>query len=488
MVAHEILEAVLANFAALAMIPRPSGYERAVSDHLKQLFKEMGCIVVQDEKNNIIADLAASVGYEAAPRTILQGHMDMVCVAEEGFAYDPQSDPIRLVRTEEYLSAAGTSLGADNGAGVAEILYIFQNPPEPHGPLRAIITVDEEKGMTGAEYLAEKYLADADFYLNCDLEEDALLTIGSAGGLGIEYQRQIHWQPAARGGAAWKLMVSGLRGGHSGECINEGRGNAIQVLAQILREMERGGLSFSVSSIEGGTAPNAIPASAAAILWLKGCEAGVRQIMERRRQWFLASYGTADPGLCLSLTPTAEPARVMAQVDAKAIMELIAVLHSGVFAMSPALPGLVETSANLGHLWTADEEVRLAYHPRSSIDAKLESFQEIAALLGERFGFRVRIDDPTPAWQERAGSPLAKIVTDVFREQRGQEMRVGSIHAGLEVGFMVKKNPRLDAVSLGPTVLDIHSPRERLVLSTIVPQVELVCETLRRIAGMGSVS
>lgn len=478
---EDIVESVLSEFEKLAAIPRPSGEERAVSDYLCGAFARLGCTVVQDEAYNVIADLAATPGYEQAPRTILQGHMDMVCVAEEGVVYDPRRDPIKLVRTEEYLSADGTSLGADDGAGVAEILYLFRHAPEPHGSMRAIITVDEETGMTGARRLDAKYLADAAFCLNCDSVEDDLLTVGSAGGLDIKYRRPLHWQPAG-GGVAWELTVGGLKGGHSGERIGEGRGNAIHVLAQMLFAMGQEDIPAAVASLEGGTARNVIPSAASMVFVSAVAEETIREVMAAQKQRFLAAYGSVDSEIILQLVPVDRPEQVMAREDVEALTALILVLHSGIYAMSPYLSGLVETSANLGLLRTEEDEAWLTYYPRSSVDEKLREFQHTGRFFGEKFGCPVRIGELLPAWQERPDSPLAKLAARVFQEQRGRKMRVAAIHAGLEVSFIVKKNPAIDVVSVGVTTFDIHSPRERLLLSTVAPQIRLLSEILRRIA------
>lgn len=478
---EEILESILSEFEKLAAIPRPSGEERAVSDYLCGAFSQLGCTVAQDEVYNVIADLAATAGYEGAPRTILQGHMDMVCVADEGVVYDPKCDPIRLVRTEAYLSADGTSLGADDGAGVAEILHLFRHVPEPHGPLRAIITVDEETGMMGARRLDAKYLADAAFCLNCDSVEDDLLTVGSAGGVDIEYHRPLHWHPTGDG-AAWKLTVGGLKGGHSGERIGDGRGNAIHVLAQMVFAMEEGDIPAAVASLEGGTARNVIPSAATMVFVSPVAEETIRKVMAVQKQRFLSAYGSVEPEITLQLVPVKRPEWVMAREDVEALTALILALHSGVYAMSPHLSGLVETSANLGLLRTEEEEAWLTYYPRSSVDEKLREFQQAGRLFGEKFGCPARIGALLPAWQERPDSPLAKLAARVFQEQRGEKMRVAAIHAGLEVSFLVAKNPNIDAVSVGVTTFDIHSPREKLLLSTVAPQVRLLSEILRRIA------
>ena len=216
----KLLEKVISEFEALTHIPRPSGHEKAVSDYLKKHFEEIGCTVTQDEHFNIIAELPATKGKENAPRTILQGHMDMVCVAEPGVSYDPLTDPIKMQRTAEYLTADGTSLGGDDGIGVAEILTAMQCTEE-HGPLRAIITVDEEQGMTGARHLSADHLKNAQYLINCDSEDYHIMTVGSAGSVNLDYTRALTRKESDL--PAYRITAEGLRGGHSGERIGDGR-------------------------------------------------------------------------------------------------------------------------------------------------------------------------------------------------------------------------------------------------------------------------
>lgn len=478
----EIIDGVLAEFMPLTKIPRPSGHEKAVSDYLKGVFEGMGCKVIQDAVNNLVADLPASKGMENAPLTILQSHMDMVCVAEKGRDYNPLTDEIKTIRTEEYLTADGTSLGSDDGTGIAEIIYIFKTL-ENHGPLRAIITVDEEVGMSGTEKLDPKHVQDAVFYINCDSEENDLLTIGSAGSVGVDFHRDIHWEPVPQG-KAWKISVRGLLGGHSGERIGDGRGNALRVLGQLMIELRAAGIEYAVAEMDGGQARNAIPDAGMFVFVSTASENDIKAVLENRKKRFTEAYGAVDPGIQLSLEEAEMPKRVMSKEDARAVSELLFTLHSGVFSMSAALPGLVETSANIGMLRMTDTDVWFSYYPRSSVDYKLDSFRVLGQILGERFGFRADIGNPSPAWHERTDSRLAKIITEVFEEQNGTPMRVASIHAGLECSWMIKYNPSIDIVSVGVTTYDIHSPKERLVLSTVASQVKMIKETLRRIADM----
>ena len=475
----EILEGVLEEFGKLAAIPRKSGHEKAVSDFLKGYLEALGLQVTQDEVCNIIAELPASPGYEEKPLVILQGHMDMVCVAEPGYAYDPLQDPIKLRRTEEYLEAEGTSLGADDGVGVAEIIYIVKTLRN-HGPLRVIVTVDEEQGMSGAIHLDERYLADAAYLINCDSENYDELTIGSAGGASIDFLRQMRRVPAAskRG---WLVHASGFKGGHSGERIGDGLGNAIRSLASVLRALQKRG-TVELASLDGGKARNVIPTAAEACIATELSEAELRDILSEQAEIVRQTYGKSESAAGFSLRETELPQQVFATEDALALLRLLGILHSGVYAMSQAVPSMVETSANIGVVSTEGDLVSVRCMPRSSNDRKLEAFCSMAEDLAALTGFDVNIDMVSPAWKERADSILAKLMAEIFLQQNGKKMKVCAIHAGLECGWHLKKNPALDLVSIGVTTQDIHSPRERLLLSTVRPQVELILETLRRIA------
>lgn len=477
----EILDGVLEEFQKLAAIPRKSGAEKRVSDFLKTYLTEQGFHVVQDEVNNIIADASATPGFEQAPRTILQGHMDMVCVAEDGYAYDPLRDPIKLVRSEKYLEAEGTSLGADDGIGVAEGLYLLKHAKD-HGPLRLIVTVDEERGMTGAIHLAPKYLQDAKFLINCDSENYDELTVGSAGSVDLTFRRALKYE-AAPEGKAYRLSVGGLLGGHSGERIGDGRGNALRTLAFLLQALSRQG-RIALADFHGGKAHNAIPDTAEACFLTQIPREEISQILTAEKEKFLAIYGAVDPSVEFVLQETEAPERVLIPGDAQRLLRLLLLLHTGVFAMSTVIPSLVETSANLGVVRMEDDVVSVEYFPRSAVDGKLDEFAAEARILGDLVGFEAVVGTKSPGWKENKKSVLAKMMAEVFEEQNGKPMKVETIHAGLECGWHFGKNPQLDMVSIGVTTQDIHSPNERLVLATVEPQVRLIEEALRRIAKL----
>jgi len=475
-----ITDGVLEHFLKFTEIPRPSGHEQAISDFLKKYLTGLGMTVQQDEVNNIIADLPATPGHKDAPLTILQGHMDMVCVAEEGHTYDPLHDPIKVIRGEKYLSADGTSLGGDDGIGVAVAIYTMLQAPE-HGPLRLIVTVDEEQSMTGAVHLAAEHLTDASYLINCDSENYDEITVGSAGSVNVDFVREIERQ-APKAKNAYELTLKGLKGGHSGERIGDGRANALRIMALAVQALRRAG-KVELAAFAGGKARNAIPDAARAVIVTDVPAAELQQVLDAEMERYQEIYGTVDPNAQLQLHETGLPKKVYKNSFTTSLLQLLTILHSGVYAMSTVIPGLVETSANLGVVREEDDKLRVMFFPRSAVDQKLAEIAAAMRELAELTGFTAEIGTPAPGWKENKDSWLAKVMPEIFAEQNGgQQMKVLTIHAGLECGWHFRKNPQLDMVSTGVTSLDIHSPNEHIELATIAPQVELIMETLRRIA------
>ena len=475
----KLLETVISEFEALTHIPRPSGHEKAVSDYLKKRFEELGCTVTQDEVLNIIAELPATKGCEAAPRTILQGHMDMVCVAKPGVIYDPLNDPIKMLRTEESLTADGTSLGGDDGIGVAEILTAMQYTEE-HGPLRAIVTVDEEQGMSGARHLAADHLKEARFLINCDSEDYHIMTVGSAGSVNLDFSRTLSRRESEM--PAYRIAVEGLLGGHSGERIGDGRGNAIRTLALALQALETHG-KIEIVTFTGGTARNAIPPTAEAVIRTGINEREIVNVLVAEEKRFYALYGTADPGMKFAFTTVENAGRVIGEAEERDLIDLLTLLRTGVHDMSRLHVDKVETSANLGVLRMDENDVRVQFFPRSSVNERLDEIIVMARTMAERTNFNLTVGSQSPAWRERENSVLAKLMGEVYAAQNGGAgMKIESIHAGLETSWHAAKNPELDMVSIGVTTTGIHTPAERVEVATIVPEAKLLMGTLRRIA------
>lgn len=467
----KILENVLDEFKNLAAIPRPSKHEEKVSNFLRDYLKNCGFEVVQDSLKNIIAEIPATSGKENAPRTILQAHMDMVCVAEENYSYNPLEDAIKLIRTEDFLTAEGTSLGADDGIGVAEILYIAKNHKNfSHGNFRIIFTVDEEQGMTGALNLDEKYLADAEFFISCDSENYDEIVAGSAGNTHFKFSRRIDYT-APKFSNAFKIKLSGLHGGHSGIDIHKDYINAIKLTAQFLKLL---GKKIQLAKFDGGAADNVIPSDAEIIfvtdLPLEKISSYAEDIQK--------IYRDAEPNFKIDIAPVQMPEKVFSDADFESLIALILTIHSGVYSMAGNMP---VTSANIGTVRTA-ETFQLNILARSNVAEKLNNFNDTFAQVAKLTNFELNFGKPTPTWNFNPDSKLIKIMAEVFQRQNNFAPKVHTIHAGLECSLFAVKNPKLDIVSIGTTNENIHSPKERLHLKTVEPQVNLIIETLTKIA------
>ena len=469
---NEILEGVLEEFKNIAKIPRPSGHEKEISDFLRDYFGELGFEPFQDDVNNVIVNTAASGGYEDAPLTILQAHMDMVCVAADGVPYNPKKDPIHIIREEKYLKAMGTSLGADDGMGIAIIMFLAKNLKE-HGALRFIFTVDEEVGMKGAAAIDPKYFKDAKYLINCDSEKYDEIVKGCAGNVTIEFEKSIAREPISQNNIV-TIELTGLQGGHSGERIGDNRANAIICLLRAVRNLKSYG-EVELISVDGGNARNAIPSLARATI-ATNIDADMLKIAlmnEGRSVYMNYDEGNAE------FTIKSDEANFDAikTDDAEMIFKFVNLIHSGVYAMKG---DMVETSANLGLINTSKESVKLSFLPRSSKDNKLDVFISKAKDLAELTGFNVTFSEKALGWSQET-SELADMMSKIFKDITGKDMEIKDMHAGIECGYYHKNNPNLDIVSIGTTNEEIHSPRERLELATVTPIVKLVAETLKKI-------
>ena len=462
-----ILESVLDEFKKLAAIPRPSKHEEQVSNFLREYLKNLGFEVAQDNFKNIIAEIPANGKNSAV--TILQAHMDMVCVAESGVDYEPLRDSIKLIRTEKYLTADGTSLGADDGIGIAEILYIVKNHKNfPHGPIRIIFTTDEEQGMSGAINLDAKYFADAAYLINCDSEKHGELVVGSAGNVHVDFSRRINYV-APNLDSAIQVKIFGLRGGHSGLEITENHANAIKIAEKFLRGLDK----IELANFDSGKAANVIP-DAAELLIVTDSE--INSCADWLKKNMRAIYGDAE-NIQIEIATVPKPEKVLSAADFDALKNLLAVVHSGVYSV---FGEMARTSANIGILHTA-ENIELNILARANITALIDDFINNFAQVAKVTGFDVKFGTPAPAWDYNPKSRLAEIMSQIFKEQNNFCAKVHTIHAGLECSFFAMKNPALDIVSIGTTNEFIHSPQERLHLETIEPQVRLIIETLKKI-------
>ena len=473
---------IVSNFLSLCAIPHPSHHEEAISAFLHDWGVKKGLKTVRDEAGNVILDKPASPGCESAPVTILQAHMDMVCVAEDGRDYDPLTDPIRVINDGATLTADGTSLGGDDGAGVAMAMAILEDESAVHGPLRAIFTVDEEDGMSGAEALDPRHLL-AKYLINLDWEGFGSLCCSSAGSDMYSLRRAADWEAPAPGAVTYSLVIQGLEGGHSGSQIHLGRANAIRMAAGILSAGAGKAPGVRLSAFRGGSAHNAIPAAVSAAVTVPADQAdafleAARAEMELR----LEACALTDPGAVATIVETDPANRVLSAAGTRDILGILTAVQDGVHTMSSAIPGLVESSANTGLASLGEDGFEFVVHQRSSDPAVMKELGDQLRAQAKSFAFALTQLSSSPPWPVRPGSHLVEICEKHFRELFGREITVEPVHAGLECGGFSRKNPRLDIISIGPDILDIHSPRETLVLKTVYDCDALVRSMLREIA------
>jgi len=482
---EKILNGVLAEFENLATIPRPSEHEEKISDFLKKYLQDLNFEVAQDESKNIIATISATQGKENAPTTILQAHMDMVCVAEEGFNFNPLTDSIKLVRSEDFLQAEGTSLGADDGIGIAEILYIAkQEKTFPHGKIKIIFTVNEEQGMSGAINIDAKHFRDAEFMINCDSEDWDEIVVGSAGSVHIDFSRKINFVAVEEDFKnAFAIKISGLRGGHSGTEIGKNRANALKLMKNFLHEIQGKG-NFQLANFSGGKASNVIPDAAESLIVTNLAENILQNCAEHYQTKFKKIFGSAEPNFKIEITAENLPEKVFCEKDFADTMNLLELIHSGVYSMNRNIPDQVESSANLAVVKLQGDILQINLFPRSNVFEVLDKFLKLNATLAKVTDFEIKTSAPSPAWNFNPDSRLVKIMAEIFERQNNFPAKIHTIHAGLECSYFLEKNPALDVVSIGTTNENIHSPQERLHLKTVAPQVNLILSTLQKISEL----
>ncbi|GEJ58145.1 aminoacyl-histidine dipeptidase [Anaeromyxobacter diazotrophicus] len=466
-------------FLELSRIPRGSRNEAAAMRWVAEQGRALGCAVEQDAVGNVLLRKAAARGGEGRAPVALQVHADMVCEKNEGTPHDFERDGIDVVRDGEVVRARGTTLGADDGIGVAAALAALADPELRHGPLEVLVTVDEETGLTGANAVRPGWLA-AKVLLNLDSEEEGELTIGCAGGVDTVATRRVTRAAPAAGSVPLRVKVSGLRGGHSGTDIAAGRGNALRVLGQVLAALAAGG-GCELASVRGGNKRNAIAREASAVLQVApGRAAAVREEVARQEAAWRAALGAFDPGLSVAVEPgSAGP--VLSPADAQAVVGLLLAGPHGVEAMSPDIPGLVQTSTNFGVFETRDDAVEANFLTRSSVDASKSALAARIAGVCALAGFETHTTGGYPGWKPEPGAPVVKLVDGVHRELFGKPMVVRAIHAGLECGLIGEKYPGLQMVSFGPTMWDAHTPDERVSIASVQNFWRLLRAVLERV-------
>ncbi|WP_034446416.1 aminoacyl-histidine dipeptidase [Butyrivibrio sp. AE2032] len=450
-------------FEEICNIPHGSGNLQQISDYLVNFAKERGLEFIQDEKLNVIIKAPGTAGYEDKEPVILQGHMDMVAVKEADSDIDMKKDGLRITTDGEYVWAKGTSLGGDDGIAVAYCLALLDSKDIPHPPMEVVITTDEETGMFGASFIDLSSLKGKKM-INIDNEEEGVFITSCAGGARVYSELLVG--KAEVDGVRASVKVSGLLGGHSGEMIIKGRGNANHILARALLEaMECSDLH--IVDIKGGVADNAIPFEAEAEVMVdsKDFEAFAHSI-EATAKDVLGELEVKDPGVKITVNDNGrkneEGVLSVITEDTRKVLSLICAMPDGVQTMSASVEGLVETSLNLGILKFEGDRVTLEHSVRSSVESSKEHLIRKLCIIARSFGAVVTVSGAYPGWKYREHSVLRDHMVEVYEKLYGKKPQLQAIHAGLECGLLSDKIDDLDCISIGPDMQDIHSTKEKL--------------------------
>jgi dipeptidase D len=393
--------------------------------------------------------------------------MDMVCDKRPDVVHDFSKDPLKLFVDGEWLKAEGTTLGADNGIGVAAAMALLADKSLKHGPVNCLFTVDEETGLTGAEVL-EPSMLDGDILINLDSEDEGEIFIGCAGGLCTYADYKFMWQPVAGDMFFFKVEISGLTGGHSGDDINKGRANANKLLARFLLKMAEK-YEFYLCSIDGGSLHNAIPRDASAVFAVQSSDKeSVRIDFNLFAADIQEEFAVTEPNAKFLLQSTDSCGRAIDKKVALGLLKSLNAVFNGVYAMSQDVPGLVETSSNLASVkMNGESSISVVTSQRSAIVSAREDVSQAVGAAFELSGAKVRRSGGYPGWKPNPQSEILKVAGDVYRELYGEEIKIKAIHAGLECGLFLEKAPRLDMISFGPTMRGVHSPDEKLNIPSV---------------------
>jgi dipeptidase D len=470
------------RFYEITKVPRPSKKEEKILKHFKDLFSELKIPFKQDKIGNIVAYVPATKGYEKAPVAILQGHVDMVCEKNKGTQHDFDNDPLKLKLVDGWIAADGTTLGSDNGIGVAAAVAIISDKDSVHGPIEILLTVDEETGLTGANEL-DPDLLKGKILLNLDSEEDGTFYVGCAGGIDTAGIFKLEFENVPSGYDAYELMVAGLKGGHSGSDINMNKGNAIKLLARSLKAIES--IDYKLSSLIGGSKRNAIPREAEAVLFVKSSSAPqAEKLLKSLEQKLVTEFKTSDGGLKIEFKKvTVDSKQVITEKFKKKVIETLLAIPHGVLSMSQDIPDLVETSTNLATVTFENNILTIGTSQRSSIESARDYIVQSVVSVLTLAEAEVESADGYPGWKPNMDSEILNISKKVYIKLFKSEPEVKAIHAGLECGLLGDKIKGLDMISFGPTITGAHSPDEMVNIETVDKFYELLKEILKEIAA-----
>ena len=470
-------KSVWTYFSKLNAVPRPSKKEERVIAFMVDFGKSLGLDTTEDKVGNVIIRKPATRGMENRKAVVLQSHLDMVHQKNKTTEFDFAQQGIEMYVEGDWVKARGTTLGADNGMGVAAIMAILASDDIPHPPLEALFTVDEETGMTGAKGL-EGGLLKGSILLNLDTEEDNEIDIGCAGGIDVTARGTYTQEDIPAGAKGYKLLVKGLQGGHSGMDIHLGFGNANKIMNRLLHAGATAGV-IHLSEIDGGGLRNAIPRESTAYFAISGETQKVLKSISDLSEDIRKELSITEPNLSIGLEECELSGPVMGSKDQLILFRTVYGVHNGVFAMSTAIAGLVETSNNLARVEVGNGKIKIGCLTRSSVDtAKIDLANSLSAVFSLA-GYAVELSGDYPGWTPDPDSEILKVLKQQYTKLFREEPRVVSCHAGLECGILGSHYPGMDMISFGPNIKGAHSPDERVQISSVKKFWEFLKTILR---------
>lgn len=444
------------NFSKLNAVPRPSKKEEKVIAFIKGFGENLGLETTVDEVGNVIIKKPATAGMENRKSIVLQSHLDMVCQKNNDVNFDFETEGIKMEIDGDWVKAKGTTLGADNGLGVATIMSILESSDIPHPALEALFTIDEETGMTGAIGLKPGQLT-GEILLNLDTEEDDEIDIGCAGGVDVTITQ--NYATEAAKGQVVRIEVKGLQGGHSGMDIHKGFGNANIILGRLLyKGIEK--QNIELISIDGGGLRNAIPREGVAIISVRNAQEFIEDATALKKE-ILEEFATVEAGLQINIENSTSSDKAISEGDSKKVILTLKALHNGVYRMSPDVADLVEASNNVARVELKGGELKILNLTRSSVDSSKYSTAEQLKSVAELAGMNVVFSGSYPGWKPRPGSEIVQIMEKIYTEKFNEKPHVVACHAGLECGIIGANYPEMEMVSFGPTIRGAHSPDEK---------------------------
>jgi len=467
------------NFSKLNAIPRPSKKEERVIAFMIEFGKSLGLETIQDRIGNVIIKKPATSGMEQRKTVILQSHLDMVHQKNASTVFDFDNQGIEMIIDGDWVKANGTTLGADNGIGVAAIMAVLESSAIVHPAIEAMFTIDEETGMTGAMQLDPSNF-EGEILLNLDTEDDDELSIGCAGGIDTNTEYSCSLEDINSDSNFITINVSGLIGGHSGMDIDKGRGNANKIITRILLFLNKS-IKFQLISIDGGSLRNAIPREANAVIaYDKNSETELNQMFQEISDKIITEFQEIEGELVLKMTSCQSSERAVSEEDKMKILNTLTTVHNGVFRMSPEIDGLVETSSSLARVILKEGLFSTQALQRSSVESTKDDVANTIRACFELMGCDVVQNGDYPGWKPNPNSEILQLMADMYRQRFNEEPQIKACHAGLECGILLKHLPNVDMISFGPNIRAAHSPDEKVQISSVSKFWDFFLEVLNQ--------